>query len=538
MKAADPIPFRQQLAHMSLFFTLIAIITVLGGILWFTMKMEYRNLDNNLLNSAQVIAQAPCVTDALTGRSDFKDVTNYLDGVITKVYNIDAIVIVDADGTILYCPDPSYLGTKYPDEKSISALQGSYRYMNAGPGILGTARRALVTVHDSDSNLLGFVSIGISAYSIHHLQQITIGYFSLITAAAVAAAFYLSYRYSRSVKDSLMGFEPDAFRHRLNQREDILEALEEGILAIDIDAKIIYINHAAKRILGIDDKTNLIGEPLKTIYPESYLPRILETEKAEYNVNIQRIPGICAISDRMPIMENGNIAGAVEILRDRTEVTELAEDLTGVRHMVEAMRSYTHEFMNKLHIILGLIQLGQAEKAEQYILNITRVQQQEVSHIRDHICDPAVAAMLVGKTSRAAELGISLHTDPQSSLSGDERFLPSSALVTILGNLIENATDSLDRSSHRIKEIIVSIREKADSLLICVEDTGPGILPDTLPKIFKRGFSTKGAGRGTGLALVKNLVTLYHGQIRVESKPQEGAAFFVSFHINRGDINV
>ncbi len=193
------------------------------------------------------------------------------------------------------------------------------------------------------------------------------------------------------------------------------------------------------------------------------------------------------------------------------------------------MRAYTHEFVNKLHTILGMIQLGQTEKAEQYILDISQVHHQSVSRVMNQIQDTAVAALLVGKTSRASELGIHLNLDPKSSLSGDERFLPSGVLVTILGNLIENATECLNRSSWKLREINVSIREKEDHLLLCVEDTGPGIVPELLPYIFEPNVSTKGNGHGIGLARIKELVNLYQGEIRVESEPKSGTSFFLTF---------
>ena len=217
--------------------------------------------------------------------------------------------------------------------------------------------------------------------------------------------------------------------------------------------------------------------------------------------------------------------GAVAVFRDRTEVTNLAEALTGSRHLVEAMRAYAHEFINKLHTILGLIQLDRVEQAEQYILDVSEVHHQSVSRVMNQIEDTAVAALLVGKASRAAELGIQLQVDPRSSLSGEEHMLPSGVMVTILGNLIENATESLNHSTRKQKEIHVSILENPDGLLLCVEDTGPGILPELLPYIFEPGVSTKGeAGHGLGLVQIKDLTDLYHGQIRVESEPKSGTS--------------
>lgn len=327
-----------------------------------------------------------------------------------------------------------------------------------------------------------------------------------------------------------MGYEPDAFRKLFHQREDILETLEEGIVAIDQEARITYMNTACLRMVGEKDASQVLGRPLLDIYPDSHLPRLLTTGRSEYNVHLHRMPGAQAVlSDRMPIWENGEIVGAVAIFRDRSEVTALAEDLTGSRHLVEAMRAYTHEFVNKLHTILGLIQLGRTEQAEQYILDVSQVHHQSVSRVMHQIQDTAVAALLVGKTSRAAELGIQLQVDPRSSLSGEDHTLPSGVLVTILGNLIENATESLNQSTWKQKEIQVSILEKPEGLFLCVEDTGPGIVPELLPYIFEPGVSTKGDGHGVGLAQIKDLTGLYHGQIRVESEPKAGTSFFLSF---------
>ena len=530
MKKHAPPSISQRLQRFSLLLVLTTALLAMAATLIFSLRREQQNLDRNLMNSAQVLAQSPGVADVLAGRGGGGTLTHYLDGTISRVQDIDAIVVVDRQGTIRYSPDSSYVGSPYPSYETLGVLHGESTVVDTGAGISGVEHRAMASVLDVDGTVLGFVSVGIGVQNVQRTVLETVAIFAVLTFLAAGVGIALSRHLSGSIKEALMGYEPDAFLRLFHQREEILEALDEGILAIDRDANVIYMNPSGLRMVGAGPLSEVQGRPLSQIYPESRLPRLLTTGRSEYNIPIRRMPGTRdALSDRMPIWQNGEIVGAVAIFRDRTEATALAEELTGSRHLVEAMRAYTHEFLNKLHTILGLIQLGRTEQAEQYILDISQVHHQSVSRVMDQIQDTATAALLVGKTSRAAELGILLELDPKSALSSDQRFLPSGVLVTILGNLIENATECLDRSIQKQREITVSIRERPGSLLLCVEDTGPGILPELLPHIFDPGFSTKGEGHGTGLSRVKELVDLYHGKIRVESDPKSGTSFFLSF---------
>ena len=530
MKRSAAPSISRRIQSFSLLLVLSTALLGMIATLIFSLRVEHQNLDRNLMNSALVLAQSPGVAEVLAGRQDSGTLAHYLDGTITRVQDIDAIVVADREGVVRYSPDPAHIGTVYPDHESLGVLHGEDFVVDTGAGISGAEHRAMASVHDVDGTLLGFVSVGIGVRHVNRIVLGTAACFAVLTFLAAGVGVVLSRHLSGSIKEALMGYEPDAFRRLFHQREDILEALDEGILAIDRDTNVIYMNPAGLRMVGASQLSEVQGRPLSQIYPESRLPRVLATGRPEYNIPVRRMPGTRdALSDRMPIRQDGRIVGAVAIFRNHTEATALAEELTGSRHLVEAMRAYTHEFLNKLHTILGLIQLGKTEQAEQYILEISQVHHQSIRRVVDQIQDTAAAALLVGKTSRASELGIRLQLDPKSTLSGDERFLPSGVLVTILGNLIENATESLDRSRQKQKEITVSIREKENSLLLCVEDTGPGILPELLPHIFDTGVSTKGEGHGTGLTRVKELVDLYRGKIRVESDPKSGTSFFLLF---------
>ena len=255
----------------------------------------------------------------------------------------------------------------------------------------------------------------------------------------------------------------------------------------------------------------------------------MRTGLPEYNVSLESITHVSVLSDRLPLWHDGEVEGAVAIFRNRTEVTKLAQDLTGVQHIVEALRAYTHEFTNKLHVILGLLQLGDVQHAEEYVLRITETRAHSIGYISDRIKDPSIAALLIGKAYRAAELDILFTLDPASTLQNSGQYLPVSDLITILGNLIDNAFDAMRGAPADLpSEVTVSIREGPHALLLSVDDTGPGMSEEVREKIFQRGFSTKGEGRGTGLALVQDIIKAYNGSIRVESDVGVGTSFIIT----------
>lgn len=233
----------------------------------------------------------------------------------------------------------------------------------------------------------------------------------LITLFALGIGSLLSVRFSERVKRELLGYEPDAFRQLFLQRMDILDALDEGLMAIDEHSMITYMNRAAADILKIKVK-DAIGQPLKTVYPRSTMARVLQTGKSEYNIGLESIKHVSVISDRMPLWRDGKVEGVIAIFRNRTEVTRLAQDLTGVQHIVGALRAYTHEFTNKLHVILGLLQLGEGKQAEEYVLHLTQTRAHSIGYISERIREPSVAALLIGKVYRAAELGIRFVLEP------------------------------------------------------------------------------------------------------------------------------
>ncbi|MCR4790371.1 MAG: Spo0B domain-containing protein [Treponemataceae bacterium] len=215
--------------------------------------------------------------------------------------------------------------------------------------------------------------------------------------------------------------------------------------------------------------------------------------------------------------------------RIKKEFMEFTEDFEGTKFLVDSMRANNHDFTNKLHVILGLIEIGEYERAVSYIENISIIQRETISKVMNSIDNPAFAALLVGKIARASECNVKFILQEALHFRNDDIDLPSEALVTITGNLIDNALDAMNSSSvQKQNELIFGAFTQPGQLLITVKDTGPGISDDIKDKVFENGFSTKGSGRGVGLFHTRQLIESFGGSISFESQEGKGCCFMVT----------
>ncbi|MEE0884611.1 MAG: ATP-binding protein [Faecalimonas sp.] len=496
--------FRVQ---MVLIISLALFLGIAGTLI--NIHFERQKRDQNLQNVAEAIAQSPILMEQ---QSDNMILTEYLDSLRDTLDNIDVISIVDSNLIRLYHSNHELINTSYDGTipKFNNESEGYYAANDHGPS--GTQRRAYAAIYDEDGNYIGFVMAIMLMQNIHKETWQTAFVFMLITIAAILMELLISTELSSTIKKSLMGYEPDVFSAMYRIRDNILESLDEGIIAIDNEGNVQFVNGAAEGMLNQIESglaTRIVGE----------------------NINNLQLGSETLLIDRMPIKEKEICVGEIAILHDRAEYTKLMEDLTGTRYLVDSMRANNHDFTNKLHVILGLIQMEMYDKAVSYIENITIVQRSTISKIMNIIQEPAVAALLIGKTARASELNVKFVLREGCFYSNADMQLPSELLVTIIGNLIENAFEAMnDNMDYNVqKELIFGIYSRPGAVLITTDDTGVGISEENLQRIFDNGFSTKGEGRGTGLYQVKEMVERYGGIISVESQEGVGSSFSVSF---------
>jgi two-component system sensor histidine kinase DcuS len=97
--------------------------------------------------------------------------------------------------------------------------------------------------------------------------------------------------------------------------------------------------------------------------------------------------------------------GAITTFRDKTEISQLLQRLDGMVSYLDVLRSHSHEFMNKLHVILGLLHMKHYAKLEEYVLQTANAWQNDVGTLQRNVKSPVVAGFLLGKINRARERG-------------------------------------------------------------------------------------------------------------------------------------
>jgi sensor histidine kinase regulating citrate/malate metabolism len=489
-----------------------------------------KEVESNIMNIANIVCNTPVVKTNLDKDGGQLFIQQYIEAILRTTKDIDVIVVADMQGIRYGHPNPDMVGKQFVggDEKRV--IQSGETYISQAEGTLGDELRAFVPVYDANDKQIGFVMVG---HFISNINKIKKGTSEIVTFSSLGGLFIGiigAFLLARGMKNTMLGYEPDQITKLYIERREILEAMQEGIIAIDNNSRVTLINKAAICMLKLGDQEEVaqdaIGKHINEIFPSCRLSEVILSGKEE-KFKEQVMNDIVVVINRVPIREGQNIVGAIATFDDKTMVTRLAEEVTGVKQIVEALRANNHEFLNKLHLILGYIQLNRLEDAKKFIVNETEKHQHILSFIINNILDPTVAALILGKISRAKELGIVMELREGSYIKKTSGKITGSVLVTIIGNLLENAMESLNLSYNDKKKIYITIKEDDKEIYLKVEDNGLGIKEEVLPSIFKRGYSTKKGNRGRGLALVKEIIDNLNGSMEADSTENKGAVFTV-----------
>ncbi len=512
----------------------LLLITTLLAVLSFEFRQQEQRADALISNTAQYIASMDQVVKMLEqGYPDYQ-VKEQLDALHKYYTDLDTIAIYDSHSLRFYHTSRGETGETFVAGEEAPILDGAEPYLTTGYSTLGSQRRMFQAIHDRQGEVIGFVTVSIFHKGILQQNLSLVPVFIYILTAALIIAVLTTRGIIHLLRRSLNGYQPAELLDIYLRQDGVLNAVEEGLIATDDQGVVVFSNDPAHQLFGMDEG-ELVGQRLTDFFPETICIQAAWSGAEEHNRSLV-IGGRQVLVTTLPIQGKSGRRGALNVFQDKTELRKLSDELSGTREMLDTLRFFNHEFMNKLHIILGYLQTNQVQTAIQFIVNSSLVSSSSIRETANCIRAPRLCALIIGKMMHAAELGIRLTVSRDSFCREEDLLISEKDCATILGNLLENAIEELSQGQHDVREIKLAMFCRPDYNLITCEDTGGGIAPDFLPHIWEKGASSKGEGRGCGLHLVQQLIQEHNGAIQVDTEPGEGTLFTLTFTQPRKDF--
>ena len=488
----------------------IALIVVAGSTL--ALIDARRDGDDaarqQVLGIATALADAPSTAAAIeSGRAT--EVLQPVTEAVRTHTDIAFITIMAPDRTRFTHTDPDQIGGDYIGTIA-PALRGE-TFTEVYTGTLGPSIRAVAPVRDSSGAIVGLVSAGILQQSLADRWRAQWPGIAAVVLGAVAVSSVGMWLIRRRLLRQTHGLRPDELRVMYEHHDAILHSVSEGLVVLDGDG-VAVVNDEARRLLGLP-----AGAVQRADLPE-FLRSYNPGARDEVHVTDDRV--LVVNRSRVTLPGDPDRFGAeVVTIRDRTELQGALGELNSLKVLTDSLRAQAHEAANKLHTVVTMVEMGRPEDAVRFATDELELSQRLVDRLSDSVGEPALVALLLGKAAQADERGIELTVTEETRLPADaaELLLTGQEMVTVLGNLIDNAMEACDRTDPWVE---VTVNQDEQRLLIRVADSGAGMDASTFDQAMARGYSTKAADdagqHGLGLALVAQTVNRHDGTLTAD----------------------
>lgn len=501
---------------------LLIVTTTTGGVLAIRQVREQltRQESQRALAVARTVALLPEVQAALQGDAVARERLQDRTQQVQRANDLTFVVIADRQQVRLTHPNPDRVGEQLSTDAG-GALSGA-TVLSTEVGTLGRSVRAKVPVRAPDGTVIGVVSVGSLEARVSEQVRAALPRLLAYVLAALALGVVASIALARRLKRQTYGLEPAEIGRLLEHREATLHGIREGLVVVDRSGRVSLINDEAVRLLNVP--ADCVGRAVAELDVPPRLRDVLSGVEDGEDAIVLRA-GRVLVLNRKPLAARGTPIGAVVTLRDRTVLDALTRELDGARSVTDALRAQAHEFANRMHTVAGLLELGHSGEALRFISGASERRDALAARLEQRVGEPAVAALLLAKASSAAERGVELRVADGTDLRRHGRS-DLEALVTVVGNLVDNAVEALGREGGWVEVLLV---ERDDGVLVEVRDSGPGVAPDLVDEVFRHGFTTKvaqsGGARGLGLALTRQACVTRGGWVDVRN---DGGAVFTA----------
>lgn len=544
MKGAVETVRKWSLARQFFVGQLVFVLALTAAISWVLYldaeQSTYETSTDGMLAIATTFADDPFVSESVGLPNPSAALQPYAIEVMDDL-GVDFITIMAPDRTRYTHRNPEEIGSQYIGSVQ-QALDGR-SHTEIFSGTLGPSVRAIVPVTDDDGSVVAMVAAGVTVDTVTIARDAQLPLVFLIAAGAVTAGAVVAHLLSRHLRRATLGLGTDQLSHMFVFYDSVLHSVREGLILTNPRGELVLYNDQAAQLLALP--VARAGQPTSaaTLNLPASLNELLTTGRQaidEFHVTADRI---LVVNQEAAVPGGGTPSpgakplGTVTTLRDHTEIESLTGELQTMRTLTDALRAQTHEHANRLHTIVSLIELDRRAEALDFATRDLAQSQRLTDDVLGAIDEPFITALLVGKAAQANERGIDLQITVDGSI--DTAHLDPSDLVTIIGNLLDNAFDAAAESADR--RVVLTLQRSGEEINIAVHDTGSG-MSTSGAAAFTLGFSTKeshpvsGAGRGLGLALVRQAVQRLGGSIAVTN--DGGARFTVLLPLSPDGSNL
>lgn len=521
-----PATIQSHLIHMVLALVVIQIAVSWHVISELAEEMLHEQIGETALQTAKTIAQIPRIREALLAGDPQGEIQSLAEAIRSKT-GASFVVIGDTQERRYSHPVPERIGQTFVGGDTGPALKEGKSYVSEAVGTLGRSLRGMTPILAEDGSIIGFVSVGYLSENVHqsisaHLDK-PLMYIIGMSVVGILSAVVIAGRLKRLT----LGLEPSEITNLYLERVAVLQTIREGVVAIDHQGDIRVANQAARRYIGLSQQDRLSGRPVDSVIPEAGLLHTLYTGQAEFDQE-RTVSGQELIFNIVPVFQDQKVRGVVASFRRKDELDRLAAELSKVQEYSELLRVQTHEYSNKLHTIAGLIQIEAYREALDLVVTESSGYEDFIRFLGEAVPHPVIAAIILGKYNRAKELRVNFSIDRESTLADLPKSISQEKIVTIVGNLLDNAFEAALQRPPGLRSVEMSFTDLGNDIVFEIEDSGPGVAVDEQDHIFERGVTSKGQGRrGVGLYLVRQRLEELGGQIMVSRSGLGGALFTV-----------
>lgn len=502
---------------------IIAIFLVLSSYIYSIMAQNIEDeIGERALAISETIAMSPLVINAFNDPNPSKVIQPFTKQ-IQETIGAEFIVVGNENEIRYSHAIEDRIGKRMVGEDNERALQYGESYVSKQEGSLGLSVRGKSPII-VDGNIIGVVSVGFLLKDIEAIVKskvipVFIMFIIFLIVGIIGSMFIALH-----LKKLLYHMEPYEIAELLFQKEAILQSTKEGIIAVNSNNEITLLNQSAKEILQMshlkDDE--YMYQPLSR-FADIPLLNIAE-EKQQIQDREFIINQDVVLLNIFTLQEEKEKYGAVATFRLKTELEQVTKELSTIKQYADGLRAQSHEFSNKLHTILGLLQLGYVKEAMEFIRQEEEIESNYYKGLMGQIKDPVIHGLLIAKYNKAKEKGIDFILKEDSQLQIVQSAKYRDVILKVLGNVIDNAFYAVGKSPI----VTLFITDIGNDIIIEIDDNGSGIDKQIEHKIFERGFTTKKRkGHGTGLFLVKQTLNSINGDIFLEESELNGTCFVI-----------